>query len=223
MLKPFEMFNKNKHGLFGLRGRCKECDRIYQAEWYQKNREKVKVVGAEYRKANVEKLRLRGRIYAKRNVAQKRAYRAQWQKENPEKVKTYQDRHRPKKHVRRKEKFNSNPATHINFCVSTSMRKSLKGKKSGRHWEGLVGYGLSALMAHLEKGFQPGMAWENYGKNGWHIDHIIPLSVFNFTDPSHFDFKRCWSLNNLRPLWGKENISKSDRIDKPFQPSLLMP
>ncbi|HPG52320.1 MAG TPA: hypothetical protein PLL11_17220 [Spirochaetota bacterium] len=65
------------------------------------------------------------------------------------------------------------------------------------------------------------MTWENISK--WHIDHIIPVSAFNFNSPDDIDFKRCFALNNLRPLWAVENIKKGWRINKPFQPSLLLP
>ncbi|GAJ03173.1 unnamed protein product, partial [marine sediment metagenome] len=51
-------------------------------------------------------------------------------------------------------------------------------------------------------------------------DHIVPIAVFNFTRPEHTDFKRCWDLSNLRLLPDKENMTKSDKIDKPFQPAL---
>jgi 5-methylcytosine-specific restriction endonuclease McrA len=64
------------------------------------------------------------------------------------------------------------------------------------------------------------MTWKNYGKE-WQIDHIIPISAFNFTSFKHIDFKKCWSLRNLRPLWSQENNSKSNKLDKSFQPSFL--
>jgi hypothetical protein len=71
---------------------------------------------------------------------------------------------------------------------------------------------------HLEKQFLPGMSWENMGE--WHIDHKIPIAAFNFEKPEDIDFKRCWALKNLQPLWKSENCIKGAKIDKPFQPSL---
>lgn len=67
-----------------------------------------------------------------------------------------------------------------------------------------------------------GMTWGNYGINGWTIDHKIPISVFNFTSSDHEDFKRCWALSNLQPLWAYDNISKGAKLTKHFQPSLLI-
>ena len=104
--------------------------------------------------------------------------------------------------------------------MSASISRSLNGNKNNQHWEDLVGYTITKLKKHLQKQFVEGMTWENYGR--WHIDHKIPLSVFNYTKPEHKDFKRCWALSNLRPLWAEDNLKKNNSLDKPFQPSLLI-
>lgn len=70
---------------------------------------------------------------------------------------------------------------------------------------------VEELKIHLESNFQSGMSWDNYGRNGWHIDHIIPDSWFNYDSMNHEDFKKSWSLDNLQPLWEKDNCSKSNR------------
>jgi len=59
------------------------------------------------------------------------------------------------------------------------------------------------MLKNILKTFEPWMSWKNYGKDGWEIDHKIPISVFNFTKPEHRDFKRCWALKNLQPLKSK--------------------
>lgn len=91
------------------------------------------------------------------------------------------------------------------------------GSKNGRSTFSLLGYSLEELRFHLETQFKEGMSWDNYGD--WHIDHKVPLSVFNYSTPDDLDFKRAWALSNLRPLWSKENIAKNNRISEPFQPS----
>jgi hypothetical protein len=55
-----------------------------------------------------------------------------------------------------------------------------------------------------------------------HIDHIIPISVHNFEFPTDIDFKKCWALANLQPMWAMENIIKSNKLSNPFQPSLKL-
>jgi hypothetical protein len=69
---------------------------------------------------------------------------------------------------------------------------------------------LDQLVKHLEKQFKNGMTWENRGFNGWHIDHIIPISSFDLTDIEQQ--KICFHYSNLQPLWAKENILKSNKI-----------
>jgi hypothetical protein len=102
------------------------------------------------------------------------------------------------------------------------MRKSLNGKKNGEHWESIIGYTAKDLMKHLENQFKDGMSWSNYGGTigMWSIDHIIPVSAFNFVSKYDIDFKKCWSLTNLAPMWVKDNSKKSNKLEKPFQPSL---
>jgi len=98
----------------------------------------------------------------------------------------------------------------ISCCISRVIRRSLNGNKNGCKWQQLVGFSLEQLKSHLEKLFQHGMTWENYGE--WQIDHIKPISSFSFCLSSDPDFKECWSLKNLQPLWKKDNLIKGNRF-----------
>ena len=101
----------------------------------------------------------------------------------------------------------------LNNNIRGSINRSLKPhnlSKDGEHWEYLLRYTLQNLMKHLEKYFLPGMTWKNYGD--WHIDHIIPLSFFEFTNTDDVEFLYCWSLFNLQPMWAKDNFEKSDKL-----------
>jgi hypothetical protein len=97
--------------------------------------------------------------------------------------------------------------------MSTAIRKAIRDRKSGRSWEDLVGYTLDELMRHLEKQFLKGMSWENYGPV-WHIDHIRPVASFRAADPASDEFRACWALSNLQPLWAEANIKKGARLDR---------
>ena len=121
---------------------------------------------------------------------------------------------------KRNERARTDPGFRLNERIRKRIYFSILGRKNGRHWEHLVGYALAQLRAHLQKRFKPGMNWENYGK--WHVDHIIPISAHNFSKPEHPDFKRCWALSNLQPLWGPENQSKGAKIERHFQPNLQL-
>ena len=90
------------------------------------------------------------------------------------------------------------------------MNRSLKSGKNNNHWEELVDYTLNDLKLHLEGLFTDGMSWGNYGR--WHIDHIRPVSSFNIKSFNCEDFKLCWSLENLQPLWAIDNFNKSNKF-----------
>jgi hypothetical protein len=120
---------------------------------------------------------------------------------------------------RRYEKISKTPSLKLNSAISRGIYEGLRKNKSGIHWEKLVGYTIYDLMDHIEKQFQPGMSWDNYGRMGWHIDHKIPKSAFNFITYDDLDFRRCWALENLQPMWWRENICKGAKLETPFQPS----
>jgi len=74
-----------------------------------------------------------------------------------------------------------------------------------------LGFSPEELIKHLESRFLPGMSWDNYGKNGWHIDHVIPDSWFKYASMNDDGFKNSWSISNLQPMWAKDNHSKGNR------------
>lgn len=83
-----------------------------------------------------------------------------------------------------------------------------KAQRANREYSAISDMGCTQeqFRNHLELQFQPGMTWENYGKYGWHIDHIRPLASFNFKDPE--DQKKAVHFTNLQPLWARDNLSK---------------
>tara|TARA_R110000737_G_scaffold2271_2_gene6403 strand:- start:584 stop:2170 length:1587 start_codon:yes stop_codon:yes gene_type:complete len=81
-----------------------------------------------------------------------------------------------------------------------------------------LGYSREDLLKHLEGKFEPWMNWTCWGrtrknKEGkcWEIDHIIPRSTYVYTGINTPEFKAVWSLDNIRPLSRKKNITKSDK------------
>lgn len=83
----------------------------------------------------------------------------------------------------------------------------------------MVGYKLEELEKHLQSTVPKGYTWQDFLDGELWIDHIIPVSVFNFTKPEHEDFKRCWALENLRVIPARENMEKGARLYEPFQAS----
>ena len=92
------------------------------------------------------------------------------------------------------------------------MTAAVSGRVKSKHTEELLGCSIEYLRHYLENQFTEGMTWENYGKNGWHIDHIIPLDYFDITDSEQQ--KRAWHYTNLRPLWAIDNLRKNNKIEE---------
>ena len=101
------------------------------------------------------------------------------------------------------------------FKLAIAMRNRLrsylrtKGLNKNNETMELVGCSKKFLREHLEKQFKPGMNWSNHSLRGWHIDHIRPLSKFDFTHPE--ELKKACHYSNLQPLWSKENLKKFNK------------
>jgi ATP-dependent Lon protease len=106
----------------------------------------------------------------------------------------------------------SDPAYKLISNFRTAIYQVLKENnvEKNKHYFDILKYTPEELISHLEKQFTDSMTWENYGE--WHVDHRIPISSFNFESVDDDSFIKCWSLENLQPMWGKENITKGDKI-----------
>lgn len=209
--KPYDQFffRNGKPG-----ARCKSCISESGAEyrsrpgvreiraeasrkWHQDNSEVVAMRRREYYTENREEINAQSRAYHAANPDTVKAAAKRWREENRD-------------HIAEKarEAYASTPSLRVRQSVSTSVRRALSGDKESKRTFEILGYTLKELMDHLEAKFQPGMSWENYEYRGWHIDHKRPQSSFRFTSIDDPDFKACWSLSNLQPMWWLDNISK---------------
>ncbi len=217
--KPLSEFHRSSDKRDGRTSLCKPCacanTRAYnaahkaEAEAYrQANREHMREVDRKWYAAHPE------------HRERKKTYSKQWREANQEKAtvtqRVWRQAHRE---WRRQYENNRNkdPRWRIANAIGGRMREAIADRKAGRHWENLVGYTLCDLMAHLESHFLPGMTWQNYGAFGWHIDHVRPITAFQFEKPEDRGFKDCWALENLQPLWWYENMAKGIR-----EPALLL-
>ena len=83
----------------------------------------------------------------------------------------------------------------------------MSGSKKNDRTSKLIGCSIPYFMDHIEKQFNKGMTWENYGK--WHIDHRVPCASFDLTDPEQQ--KACFHYTNMQPMWAKENLKKANK------------
>ena len=97
--------------------------------------------------------------------------------------------------------------------VTTKQRKKLKTyiRIVGVDGEKIVGCNVDGLIKHIESKFEEGMTWENWSFDGWHIDHVIPISLFDLTKPK--EQKKAIHYTNLQPMWGNENLKKNNKVE----------
>lgn len=183
-------------GIIGNRKKCSDCKKWIIVTKFNKN------------KSNGDGLQ---RICKKCQYDREKKYKLT--ENGKERDKKYRDSEKGKKaykkanrRYKKTEKYKKNS---LYRNISSSIRHSLKESKKDGSWTELVDFTLDELKEHLERQFGEGISWDNYGE--WHIDHIRPIASFSITDCQCEDFKKCWSLDNLQPLWAKENQSKGSK------------
>lgn len=193
---------------------------IQKNNYYKENREKISKQQKIYHRRNREKISERCKNYREQNKGKFKEYFRNHYKQNKEKLKIkskeWREQNRGKYNEIKLKQYYRRYRTDIKFrlnrLMSSAIRQSLKYKstsKNGRPWESFVNFTLEKLIAHLESLFQDGMTWDN--QDNWHIDHIKPISLFNFESVNDSEFKECWSLDNLQPLWAGDNLRKSNK------------
>lgn len=225
--KSLDEYYKSKRKC-GYQSICKTCEKAKKSAYYEKNKESINEKNNSYRKENKEKVKQKNREWYENNKQRNLERTTAWRKENPERSaqfsRSWESRNADAVREAARARM-SRPKSKLERAIRSGVYKGIKkGSKSARKTFDLLGYTTDQLMDHIEKQFLPGMSWENHGRGDkcWHIDHIIPVAAFNYESPDDYDFKTCWSLKNLRPLWEKENLAKGDKLLSPFQPSLML-
>jgi len=177
------------------------------------------IVGPSGRKFKGGKSESDRRHYYK-NREKRLQYFSDWQKDNRDRLNDYHqkwrekniDKHREYKRKYEKHRKDTDPLYKLISNFRTAIYQVLKEsnvEKNGHYFD-ILGYTPEELILHLEKQFTEGMTWENYGE--FHVDHKLPISSFNIKEIGDEEFMRCWGLENLQPMWGEENIRKSNKI-----------
>lgn len=197
-VKPFEMFNKSNHEKSGYKPRCKECRKATEYEPFKEHIKKKSKLRYETNKADIY---ISNKLYREKNKDWYKNYNEKYYQENKTKIKDKSKRY-----------IYARLENDLGFRIQARLRKRINSvmngiSKSKRTME-LVGCSHDELIKHIESQFKEGMNWENYGE--WHIDHIIPCALFDFTKES--DQLICFNYKNLQPLWAKENISKGKKL-----------
>lgn len=122
----------------------------------------------------------------------------------------YGKANRAKFNTLKKEAYHSDVNTKLRVSLRNRINKLIRNRQKKGSAVYDLGCSVEELKTWLESKFKPGMTWENWALNGWHIDHVIPLSSFDLTDRAQF--KKACHYTNLQPLWWHENLKKSARL-----------
>jgi hypothetical protein len=187
--------------------------RKYHQEYYHLHRENLKQYIHAYHGENKERIHKQKRGYYQRNKIRihkkniknrdvRRAYNKIYYSKNKRKLNQYRTKYLGQRYK-----------TDVLFKVKSLLRGRLydvckrKNLIKPRTMK-LLGCDLKFFKLYIESQFKPGMTWNNHGKWGWHIDHIIPLDVAKTSD----DMEQLCHYKNLQPLWWYDNLSKSGTI-----------
>ncbi len=182
--KPIEAFRKQPDRKNGS-SHCKYCRSVYGRAYDATRRDKKKRSLAA---------RLRYRENPKRSVE----YSRDWRRRNPEK----QYQQGVKRNARKKLNLNVRLIENLRARIREAMKFGWKSAKTRE----LLGCSIPNFKIYLESRFKVGMTWSNYGRKGWHIDHIAPCALFDLTKPEHQ--RICFHFSNMRPMWWRENVSR---------------
>lgn len=98
-------------------------------------------------------------------------------------------------------------------CHRVAVREAIKKPEIMQRSEEIFGFTKDDLRRHIEAQFTDGMNWDALARGEIHIDHRTPVSSFSTHEPGTPEFKACWALTNLRPLWAIDNQRKGNRLD----------
>ena len=196
----------------------KEKRRIYLKYWYLKNKERIRLQRKEHYLNNKEKLAVSGKIYRLKNKEKRKLYTKKYRLKNREKARLVSKEW----YLNNKEKleFKLRKNKYLNeyysnkykndeaFALKERLRKAFLRaftcySKTGKIWKSKkYGIDYSKIIEYL--GSCPGNRVE------YHIDHIKPLSLFDFNDPKQV--RQAFAPMNHQWLTVKENLQKSNKI-----------
>lgn len=236
-IKSFSEYQKAGGGKW-LQPYCKPCDARRKKEYCQHNSNRIKAksrenylkrrklvppeIKEENKKKAIEKLikfnreRVKNmkRVPIEEKLRKKKEWEKKYKQENKEKIRLWKIKNIEK--VRKQRRDNqaakmSDPVYRLKKNLRSRIRVALMGiiKKSDTT-QNILGCTFEEFKNYIEASFKEGMNWDNYGKNGWHIDHKIPVSWFNLENPNCL--KAAFNYKNHQPLWWDDNLKKGNKF-----------
>lgn len=164
---------------------------------------------------NKDHIDTRSKSNQKKKPEHYKQYRAEYYVKNTDKMKkcakVYRKLNKQKRNMNHLIRLKADPIYALKCTIRGRLYSALRCRRMPKTKQTMVllGCSIEHLKTHIESKFKDGMTWENKGRGGWHIDHIIPLAFAG----SNIDtiYELC-HFTNLQPLWESENLSKGSKI-----------
>jgi hypothetical protein len=231
--KSKEYFKENKDEIYKYKikwtSENKEKLRQRHKERTEENPEKYRNKRREYYNKNKEEILNKSKQYAKKNIEATRKRKKDWAEKNKEKIKLQRkinyeknreqilERQR-KNRIKNREKRNKHERERIKndplYKFKNNTRKLISGTFSRNNiskpkkTEDILGCSVDFFREYIASMFKHGMSFENHSRDGWHLDHIIPISSATTEE----DVIKLNHYTNFQPLWAKDNLSKHNKI-----------
>lgn len=211
---------KRKSGKVYVLNQCIACNKQYKKNHYTNNKEIYKENNQKYVEENREEFNQYHKQYRNENKEKISVYHKEYYQQNKDELNSYKSDYN-----------NERSKTDVTFKLRRgiskligSYLKRVGARKNNKSVLDHVGYSIQELKDHLENQFKPWMSWNNWGTYNkdiwndsnsltwtWQIDHIIPQTKLPYLSMEDENFKKCWALENLRPISSKDNLLKGNK------------
>ena len=197
-VKELTFFHKKKSSTDGRKSQCKICRSTETKQRYASDPETQKQRTANNYLLNPEKHKIISKNWCFKNSDRRAFTNKEWKQQN-----------RVQEAKKAKDRYYSD----INYKIACVLRSRFhlavkNDQKTGSAVDNL-GCSIEYFKLYIESKWEPGMSWDNWARDGWHIDHKEPLSSFNLENVEQVQI--VCHYTNLQPLWAEDNLKKSDK------------
>lgn len=214
---------------------CKKCKELYRLQYKEErkvwasnfrkiNKNNIKVYKKKYysileNKINKNK---QDKIWRQNNKERKKENDHNYHQNNRLKRKEKDIKNREIIRLKERERLVNDPAFSLRKSISQIINQELKKNNSSKNGHSIIKYmpfTMKELKTYIEYLFEDWMTWDKKGAYfvnawddndpktwRWQLDHIVPQSHLTYTSMEDENFKKCWALENLRPLSAKQNL-----------------
>lgn len=204
-----EWYNKNidKHKANSKKWRIEniELKRQQNKEWSNNNPDKVKESQKKYYEKNKEVINKKNVALAKRKPEKTREISKRHYLKNKESINKKRNIYDKK---RRSHDLDYRLKRNISSCFGRVIKIKINSKD--RTFFKYTEIEYIEYINYFKKNYKKELEDYLTSPKKWAIDHIIPCSLYNFTDLE--EIKKCWNPRNLRIISKKENSDKKDNL-----------